>query len=155
VNKEDYGDKYNEHLLEQYKLFADSIIRLGERRAQTNRFYISILSGLIVIVSFATSGKMFTEFQSILFATVALLGIVLCIIWRLNIQSFGVTSARRYEVLNEMEEKLPFQTYAKAWSLLQPDRKYIPMAKVELFIPFVLLIPYLLLLAYSIYLWVL
>ena len=151
MNKDNYGDKFSEHLLEQYKILVTSINNLGERRAQTNRFYISVLSGFLFVISFTTTKNIFSEFQNILIAAIALLGIILCIIWRLNIQAFGVTSYRRYNVLNIIEEKLPFPTFTKITELLKKDKKYIPMAKIELYVPFVLMIPYLLLLIYSIY----
>lgn len=155
MNKEEYGDKYSEHLLEQYKLLADSIIKLGESRARTNRFYTAMLSSFIAIIYFTISRSDLNEFRNLVLATLSFLGIILCVVWRFNIQSFGVTSACRYKILYEIEEKLPFPILTKAWNLLQVESKYIPMAKVELLIPLVLLMPYLLLFAYSVYLWVL
>ena len=39
---EKYGDKFQDHLIEQYKLYVEMADRVSARRAQTNRFYISL-----------------------------------------------------------------------------------------------------------------
>ena len=68
MKKEEYGEKFHEHLLEQYKLYVEMADRVGTRRAQTNRFYISLLSGLLAVLSIVVGRNIFSDFQAIVFA---------------------------------------------------------------------------------------
>ena len=50
MKPEEYGDKYSAHLLEQYKLYVEMADRVSQRRDQSNRFYVTIVSALAAIV---------------------------------------------------------------------------------------------------------
>jgi len=84
INK--YDEKFGEHLLEEYKLYVEMVDRISERRMQTNKFYISLLSGLLALLSILVSVGKFN--QSLIFIIVSLLGMALCILWHINIRSY-------------------------------------------------------------------
>ena len=42
MNPEKYGEKYKEHLLEQYKLYVEMADRISGRRQTANSFFLSI-----------------------------------------------------------------------------------------------------------------
>jgi hypothetical protein len=46
-----YGDKFQDHLMEQYKICVEMADRVSVRRNQANSFYISLLSALIALLS--------------------------------------------------------------------------------------------------------
>jgi len=51
-----------------------------------------------------------------------------------------------------MEQHLPFPCYDKEWEILgegKEGKRYLPLTRVEQYVPFILTIPYLLLLVYS------
>ena len=47
-----YGDKFKEHLLEEYKIYIEMADRVSSRRIQTNGFFITIFSGLLAVIAF-------------------------------------------------------------------------------------------------------
>ncbi len=53
ITKDHYGDNYQAHLLEQYKLYVDITDKISARRNQVNSFYISLLSGLLAFIYIA------------------------------------------------------------------------------------------------------
>jgi hypothetical protein len=157
MKKEEYGEKFHEHLLEQYKLYVEMADRISNRRGQTNRFYISLLSGLLALLSIVVGSHIFSDFPSVVFIVVAILGLALCILWNINIRSHRQLNSGKFKVIHEMEQHLPFPCYDKEWEILgegKEGKKYLQLTRVEQYVPFILAIPYLLLLIYSLWVWV-
>ena len=121
VDKNKYGEKFNEHLLEQYKLYVEMADRVSERRMQTNKFYISLLSGLLALFPILVSVG--TSKQTVILIILPLLGIALCILWYINILSYRQLNSGKFKVIHEIEQYLPFPCYDKEWELLGEKRK--------------------------------
>ena len=150
-----YGDNFQTHLLEQYKLYVEMMDRITERRNQMNSFYISVLSGLLVIISLATNENITqfqnNEFQLAALIAIGILGILLCITWRINIQSYKQLNSGKFRVISELEELLPFPCYNREWEFIKNDRRYqayLTQTNVEKLLPILLAIPYVGLLVY-------
>jgi len=150
MDKNKYGEKFNEHLLEQYKLYVEMADRISERRMQTNKFYISLLSGLLALLSILVSvGKLN---QTLIFVIVSLLGIALCILWHINIRSYRQLNSGKFKVIHEMEQFLPFPCYDREWEVLGESKektKYLQLTRVEKYIPVILAIPYIFVFLYT------
>jgi purine-cytosine permease-like protein len=153
MNKEEYGEQFSEHMLEQYKLYVEMADRVSSRRAQTNRFYISLLSILLALLSIVASIGPFSEILDIILLAMAILGIILCAVWWVNIRSYRQLNSGKFEVIHEMERELPIAAYDKEWEILGRGKlagKYLQLTRVEQWVPLILSIPYLLLLVYSV-----
>jgi hypothetical protein len=156
MDKQKYGEKFQDHLLDQYKLYVEMSDRTSSRRNQMNSFYTSLLSGLLALIAIATNKDILAfqkaKFQAIAFLAVAVLGILLCIIWHLNIQSYKQLNSGKFKVINELEQQLPFACYNREWEFLRKDGKYkgyLTQTTVEKVIPLLLAIPYVGLFIYS------
>ncbi|MGJ3249504.1 MAG: RipA family octameric membrane protein [Elainellaceae cyanobacterium] len=147
MTKEKYGDQYQLHLLEQYKLYVEMADRISARRLQTNGFYITLLSGLLTLLSFLNVDKdqeVHTQ-NNIFFLVVGVIGLTLCATWLFNIRSFKQINSLKFKVIHEMEQNLPFPCYSREWEILKQDgsrEKYLRQTKIEQFIPFILAVPY-------------
>ena len=75
-------------LLEQYKLFVEMTDRNSERRGMTNKFYITILTGLLALTPWAISTTVLCDLINVLLLVIAVLGLILCGIWFVNINSY-------------------------------------------------------------------
>ncbi len=154
ITKDNYGDNYQAHLLEQYKLYVDITDRISARRNQMNKFYISLLSGLLALISIASEKKLYPQFQSTILLAVAILGLILCCLWYVNIKSYKQLNSGRFKVIYEMEQYLPFACYEQEWYILKKDKShggYLNQTSIEQYIPLALAIPYFRLLIYSIF----
>lgn len=156
LKKQGYGDKFQDHLLEQYKLYVEMMDRSTARRNQMNSFYISILSGLLGLIAIATNKDIAkfqnTQFQIIAFLAVAILGVLLCGVWYKNIQSYKQLNSGKFKVIIEIEKQLPFSCYDREWELIKKDKRYqdyLTQTNVEKILPLLLAIPYIGLLIYS------
>lgn len=143
-------------LLEIYKLHVNMADCVSERRGQANRFYITLLSSLLAVLAFTVenlgTANLASNIDFIIFL-VGLLGILLCIIWHVNIKSYRQLNSGKFKVLHELEAKLSFPFYKREWELLgkgESMKKYRQLSKIESFTPFIIMIPFLLILAYSI-----
>jgi hypothetical protein len=55
VSVSEYGDKYAEHLLEQYKLYVQMADKISERRQSAHRFFITVNTALIAFFGIVAS----------------------------------------------------------------------------------------------------
>lgn len=142
MNEDNYGCKYKDHLLEQYKIYVEMADRTSERRIKINNFYISIFSIYFGILSIVKNNN-YVKFNNYIIYAILFLAILYCINWYTNINSYKQLNKAKYELINEIEKELPFDYYTREWKLLQPDeskKKYVHLSTVEKFIPFLILI---------------
>ena len=157
MKQEEYGEKYQEHLLDQYKLYVEMADRISLRRDQSNRFYSALLTGLLAVLAVVVDRDILSEVQAVVFLAVALVGIAVCIVWLINIRSYEQLNSGKFKVVQEMEAQLPFPNYLREWEILRPGKepkRYLPITLIEQFVPAVLTIPYLLLMGYSLHMWI-
>ena len=143
------------NLLEQYKLYVEMADRISARRATTNTFYVSLLTGLLAVLAIVVEKNILTNVQYVVFFTIALLGLTLCCVWFMNILSYRQLNTGKYMVIHEMEQQLPFACYDREWEVLGKGadwKKYLPLTHIEQYVPVFVAIPYVFLFAYSLYL---
>ncbi|OUL18602.1 hypothetical protein BV378_36005 [Nostoc sp. RF31YmG] len=153
ILQKNYGDNFQLHLLEQYKMYVEMMDRISNRRSQANSFYISLLTGLLALISLVSDKNLFNGNQNNLLLIVAMLGIFLCFSWYVNIRSYKQLNSLKFKVIHEMEQYLPFPCYDKEWEILKKEKNnsaYLRLTKVEQYVPFALATPYVCLLIYSI-----
>lgn len=139
--------------IEQYKLYVEITDKTSDRRAEANKFYTSILTGLLAVISIVIEKNIATTVQSIILLAISLLGIILCIVWAINIRSYKQLNSLRFDVIQEMEKRLPFPSYTREWEILKnpKNRKgYLRLTQIEQFVPLLISIPYLILLLFVI-----
>ncbi len=138
MDAEKYGQKYQEHLLEQYKLYVKVMNQTSVQRGNNNKFYIAILSLLLAMLSFFIN----SGFTNLIIFIVSIMGLLLCNTWHKNIESYRQLNAGRFRVIHEMEKQLPFNCFEREWQYLTPEN-YTRLTMVEKFVPMFLSIPYL------------
>jgi len=151
MKKEMYGEQFREHLLEQYKLYVEMADRVSDRRERTNRFYISLLLLLLALLSVVITKDVLEKLQKFAFMAVAMLGLVLCALWELNIRSYRKLNSGKFTIIHEMEQHLPYKCYDREWKILNDGQgiKYLQLTRIEQWIPIVVAVLYALLFIYS------
>ena len=151
TNKELYQD----HILKQYTIFVASTDKVSTRRQQANQFYISLLSGILAILAFTFKENSFQVIDtSFIYLLASSLGLILCYIWAINIRSYRQLNTGKFQVIHNLERKLPFALFDNEWEVLkrgQSKKRYLQLTRVEKFVPLALALPYFLLLIYSLY----
>ena len=139
-------------LIEQYKMYVESADKVSERRGQTNAFYISVLTGLLIVLSLIVEKNIFTDQSILVMLTIGLLGCFLCLVWWYNIQSYRQLNSAKFKVIHDIEKHLPYACYDIEWDHLgrgEDSSKYRRLTVIEKFVPLLLAIPYLILSGYS------
>jgi len=52
ADKGQYGDQYNEHLLEQYKIYVNSAEKNSEQRLKANEFFLAVNTAIVALLGF-------------------------------------------------------------------------------------------------------
>lgn len=149
-NADEYGERYADHYLEQYKLFVEMTDRVGQRRDQANRFYGAIFSALAAVLLVAARFQLSGGTWEVVFLAVGVIGAALAVIWFLTLHSYRSLNAAKFDVIYQMEEKLPFAPYDAEWKILEPT--YRPLSKMEQGVSLVLAAASLALASYAVFL---
>ena len=160
MNPDEYGEEYRAHLLEQYKLYVEMADRVSQRRDQSNRFYVTIVSALAAIVVVIARFGVPADTESgvlsdIGFLAIGLFGAALSVIWYLNIRSYRTLNSAKFAIINKIEEQLPFAGYSDEWEILRPPSgrpQYLQLTRVEQFVPVIFIALFIVLTIYALYL---
>ena len=154
---DEYGESYNDHLLEQYKLYVEMADRVSQRRDQSNRFYVTIVSALaaivVIIARFGVPEN--GALLEVAFLVVGLFGLALSVVWHFNIRSYRTLNSAKFAIINRMEKQLPYAGYNEEWEILRPPegrRPYFQLTRVEQFVPVIFALLFAALTIYALYL---
>lgn len=142
VDRSKYGDKYDDHLLEQYKLFVEMADKISERRATANSFFLSLNSFLLTVLGILPTLKPdMAEFTTVWLTIIAIGGIVFSIAWIMIIDSYKRLNIAKFRVIKEIEKKLPIRMYDFEWRYLTLV-KHSSLSVVERLVPIIIIALY-------------
>jgi hypothetical protein len=133
-------------LVHQYRGVMAMIQQNYSRRTATNRFYISIGSALLVFLTYAVNPSVNIEIQSVAATMVAVVGLVLCLVWGLQIRALRGLIDIQIKLAQEMEQSLPFDFFCRQEKILKRPRNLLKYGVVEQGLPVLMSLPYLLIL---------
>ncbi len=143
-----YGEKYIEHLLDQYRLYVNAAEKISDRRQKTNEFFLGLNTALIGLLGFIMTKTGATENTLILFvASVA--GAIICYLWYRIVISYKGLNSAKYKVIHTIEERLPLALYDTEWEALgrgEDKSKYWPFSHIEQYVPWIFIALYIVLL---------
>lgn len=129
------NEKWHSHLLDQYKLYVEMADRISQRRTSANSYFLSVNSAILAFAGYLTS-KDSTEYLWLL----AVAGILLCVLWFNIITSYRNLNTAKWEVVQQIEERLPISPYAAEWEAVQKGRNpklYRPLSHIERVVPWI------------------
>lgn len=131
---EQYGDRYRDHVLEQYKLFVTTSQQISERRQQANNFLLTLCSSLVTLfVAFLST---FVSHRWNVLIPIA--GLFVCFVWHSLVQSYKHLNTAKFAVIHELEEQLPIALFRHEWYVCghgKDKNKYVPLTHLERWIP--------------------
>lgn len=138
INK-NYGKDFQNHLLEQYKLYVATTDKISDRRQTTNNFYLTLNSAI-----FALSGYLSVTLKDFWILYTAILGILISIFWIQNINSYRQLNSSKFDIIHEMERYLPASIFKTEWHLLKRGKgdRYKELTAVEKNIPKIFILLY-------------
>lgn len=146
ASEDGYGDLYRQHLFDQYRLVVEMADRLSARRMQANTFFLAVNTGLLTVLANLVKDGIISGIAGAL-PLIAVL--VLCYGWWRIVGSYRQLSSGKHAVILEIETLLPAAPYAAEWAVLgegRDPRRYLPLTRVETWVPRLFALLYLLLL---------
>lgn len=146
-SNEKYGDRYIEHLLDQYKIYVNATEKISDRRQKTNEFFLALNTGLVALLGFIATKTSYIELDLILGLS-SLAGITVCYLWYRIIFSYKGLNDAKFKVIHAIELRLPLALYDTEWEMLgrgEDKKLYWPFSHIEIFVPRIFIIIYIIL----------
>ncbi len=139
TDADSYGVEYNQHLLEQYKLYVSSAENISDRRQRANTYFIALNAALI---SFYGASNQFDLLRDGLVPqiTISILGLIVSVVFWFLIRAYKQLNTGKFLVIHEIEKELPLSIYRYEWEKLEKGenwKAYFPFSHIELTIPIV------------------
>lgn len=109
---EDIEETLPEFFFDMYKLAVEMADRISARRTTANAFFATVNTGLLAIVG-----------SQDLVWYVPLAGIALTYTWFSLLLSYRDLNGAKFEIINEVEERLPIKVFADEWVRLKARRE--------------------------------
>lgn len=132
-----YGDKYIEHLLDQYKIYINATEKISDRRQKTNEFFLGLNTALVALLGFIATKTNQHEI-SLMLGVSAIAGITICYLWYRIIASYKGLNSAKFKVIHAIELRLPLALYDTEWEMLgrgEDKKVYWPFSHIELHVP--------------------
>lgn len=153
---EEYGDKYKDHLLEQYKLYVETSQQVSEKRQNSNNYLLTLNSSLVTlfVVFLSTFGHQRLNFL------IPTTGLIVCFIWYSLVDSYKDLNTAKFAVIHELENQLPVALFRHEWYVCGHNRKkkdkpvedmYVPLTHLERWIPVAFSLLYIGLIGYALF----
>jgi hypothetical protein len=114
-SKESYGDDFQKHLLEQYKIVRTRIVDIVSDRTTQNRFLLTVLTALIAVPVFvlrtAAEISSVTLQLTIILIAFPVVGAIISWQWIRWNKTYWQALAAGYRLLKEIEVQLPAQPF--------------------------------------------
>lgn len=120
------ADDKTEIILAQWQTCVEMANSVSQRRDAMNNIFVTLNLAIIAAVSLTWDIKS-------LFALVA--GTVICIIWMFFIRNYKLLNTEKFNVINNIEQKLPVKPFNDEWKKLQNNKKYVDGTKLERWLP--------------------
>jgi len=131
------GEKYQNAILEQYKICLEMADRISARRGQTNTFFLTLNTAVFTLIGAAW--KFLPDAPPGLLVAPLLVLVVQCMSWFWLVRSYRQLNTAKYLVVGALEERLPASPFYNAeWKALaegDDKRVYWPLTHVEQWIP--------------------
>ncbi len=133
--KENYGDSFNTHLLEQYKLYVQSAENVSARRVASSRYLLTLNSALVALYGLQ-SADLDQNYWALLIPVV---GIRISVLWYRIIKSHADLNRVKFKIIYVLEDHLPAAMYKYEWHLAEEGRgkTYRTVTTFEKWVPVV------------------
>ena len=142
--KASYGESFQAHLLEQYKLYVESSQRVTDRRITTGNYLLTVNSFLLTVFGVASSQHL----SGFWLAIVPVAGLLVSFTWYSLVVFYRNLGASKYKVVHQLESFLPVAPFRCEWRS-EKARRHTGVTHLERMVPLTFAAIYLVLLGYS------
>ena len=142
-----YGERFQDHLLEQYKLYVESSQKVSEKRISTGNYLLTVNSSLLTMFGLASTVSDVGAWLAIIPGA----GLLVSLTWFSLVISYKDLNTAKFKVIHELEDHLPAAVFRYEWHLCEQGqgKAYWPITHLERWIPLIFVVVYLILGVYS------
>ncbi|HEX7362460.1 MAG TPA: hypothetical protein VF283_18360 [Bryobacteraceae bacterium] len=135
-----YGERFHDHLLEQYKLYVDSAQKVSEKRISASNYLLTVSSSLLTLF-----GIVVTQMTGAWLIIIPVAGLLVSLAWFSMVRSYKDLNSAKFRVIHELEEHLPAALFAYEWHHCEHGmgKAYRPITHIERWIPGIFAVVYL------------
>lgn len=126
-------DDKTEIILVQWQTCVEMANLISQRRDTMNNIFVTLNIAIVTAVSITW------DIKSLFILTI---GIVVCIIWILSTRNFKLLNTEKFNVINDIEKKLPVKPFNDEWEKLKHNKKYKDNTKLEKTLPIMFIVLY-------------
>jgi hypothetical protein len=137
-------NNYENHYLEQYRMYLHLFNSTSDRRNKANEFFLGLNTAIIGVLGYLET-KTPNDNSSVIFLFAPLVGIAICYCWYEIIISYKQLHRAKFKVIHSIEEKLPISLFKTEWELLGRGNdfsKYRRLSSIEKNIPIIFIVLY-------------
>ncbi|MEO0422741.1 MAG: hypothetical protein AAF184_10425 [Pseudomonadota bacterium] len=128
--RNEYGPNYDNDYLTLYSDYVASADRISDRRQLANSFFLTANTALLALTGY------FSEDGDSLIWLAAFAGILFSFTWRRLITAYRNLNAAKFDVINQLEQRLPFAAYEEEWvRLKQREAGHGGFSTIESIVP--------------------
>jgi len=138
--KDTYGDSFNAHLFEQYKLYVESANKISERRVSANNYLLTVNAFLVTLYGLLTA----SPYRGRWVILVPVAGFLVSLTWHRIITSYRDLNTVKFMVIHELEREMPAALYHYEWQKAEEGKGkiYHPLTHLERWVPVVFIVLY-------------
>lgn len=133
TNPETYGEKFQDHYMEMYKLYLESLDYTSTLKNKTSSYFLTIHTLLISILGLSVSKYNLID-SDLFYAFTPVLGILLALIWWISEHAYNQVIGAKFSIIHFMENKLPAKVYGTEWKILESEKLNLRSKPFVLFI---------------------
>jgi len=131
---------YQNHIIEQYKVYVEMADRISARRNLANMFFLTLNTTILGAIGFSFE-KIHLVNPKWLILIPILSILILVFVWVWLIRSYRNLNSAKYKVIGNLEKRLPASPYwAGEWNELGQGKdlkKYLPLTVLENVVPII------------------
>lgn len=105
-----------EIIVSQWQTCVEMANSVSQRRDTMNNIFVTLNLAIVTTVSIKRDINVLYMF---------VVGMLLCCIWILMLRNYRLLNAAKFNVINAIENELPFTPFKDEWEQLKNDNKYI------------------------------
>ena len=142
-HREGKTDQALDHYVDQYRIYMHVFNSPIDRRWRSNEFFLGINTAIMGILGYLEAKGAITK--PMIFLLVPFVGIAICYCWYRIISSYRKLSRAKFQVIHQIEKKLPISLFETEWQILGAGKdrsKYSPISLMERRLPIIFSILY-------------
>lgn len=114
----EYGNLYQDHFLEQYKVMIQGIDYTSKWKHAVNNYFLTIHTLLLAAIGLSVARDQ-VLIVVVTHQIVPVIGVVMAIAWWITIRGYNEVLEAKFSILHCVENRLPLALYKTEWEILK------------------------------------